>query len=275
MAVKKMKIINFSKLISIVIGLSLILVCSAAAMSIDTQESKALLSNTPVMSAVKENIQKFTGSPIDGINHIEIMNSYVGDVYQVRTVTGDVFSINVKTGKVESASIQLGKEYSLAGNDLSGMKEVAENFVTKHYANFTSKKMPLVESQVIDHGDAGKEYNFIWNEKYGEAFGLSGVSISICPDSNRIYYHAIDRDLLIDTTPKVTQTDAQETARSTYKVGIKAETKSRLLVIPDGDNQKLVWQVETSEHNNEGFSNGGIAIIDAISGKVLSINPYL
>jgi len=269
-----MEKLNLSKLFGIVIGLSLILVCSAAAMATDNVDQDALLSNGAVMALVKENIQKFAGSPVDAIDHITMMKTYVGNVYQVATQTGNVYNINVKTGRVETAIIQAGLEDSIAGNDLLGMENVAESFAEKHYPDFADKKMTLVESRVIDHGDMGKEYVFSWNAKSGDAYTLSAVSISYFPEDNTMYYHGTDRDLLVDTTPKVSQTDAQKTGERAFNMGSAAETQSQLFVVPSGDSQKLVWMVTTAEYDKDSITHGGSVIIDAISGKVLSTNPF-
>jgi hypothetical protein len=269
-----MKKNNLSKVFGIVMGLSLLLVCSAAAMAIDNQDQNALLSNGSVVDFVKENIQKFTGSPVDAIDHITTMKTYVGNVYLVTTKTGNVYTIDVKTGQVETAMLQTGLEDSIAGKDLSGMKKVAESFAEKHYTNFTAKKMTFVESRVIDHGDMGKEYVFSWNAKSGDAYTLSEVSVSFFPDDNIMYYHGIDHDLLVDTTPKVSQTDAEKTGERTFNMGSAAETQSRLSVMPFGDSQKLAWMVTTAEYDKDGIAHGGSVIIDALSGKVLSTNPF-
>ena len=265
---------NLTKLFGIVIGLSLIFVCSATAMATDNQDQNALLSNGSVVVLVTENIQKFTGSPVDAIDHITMKKTYVGDVYQVTTKTRNVYSINVKTGQIETAMIQTGLTDSIAGKDLSGMEKVAESFAEKHYSNFTAKKMTPVESRVIDHGDMGKEYVFSWNAKSGDAYTLSAVSISYFPDDNTMYYHGTDRDLLVDTTPKVSQIDAQKTGARTFNMGSGTETQSQLFVMPSGDNQKLAWMVTTVEYDKDGVAHGGSVIIDAISGKVLSTNPF-
>jgi len=265
---------SFSKVIGIVIGLSLILVCSTAAMATDTQDQNALLSNGSVMALVQENIQKFTGSQPDAIDHITMMKTYVGNVYQVATTTGNVYNINVKTGQVETAIIQTGLEDSIAGKDLLGMEKVAESFAEKHYTNFADTKMTPVESRIIDHGDMGKEYVFSWNAKSGDAYTLSAVSISYFPDDNTMHYHGTDRDLLVDTTPEVSQTDAQKIGEHAFNMGFAAETQSQLFVMPSGDGQKLAWRVITAEYDKDGIAHGGSVIIDAISGTVLSTNPF-
>jgi len=266
--------INLSKLISIVIGLSLILTCSAAAMVPDNQNSKSLLSNGPVVTTAKENIQKFTGSPVDAINGITLMKTYDGYVYQVITATDNVYDINIKTGMVEAAMIQMGNDYSVKGKDISSMKAVADAFVEEHYTNFANKKMTLVRSQVIDHGDMGKEYVFSWNAKSGEAYTLSSASVSFFPDDNTLYYHGTDRELLVDTIPKLPQDDAQKIGERAFNMGSEAETQSRLVVIPSGESQKLAWIVDTVEYDKEGIANGGSVTVDAISGEVLSTNPF-
>jgi len=154
------------------------------------------------------------------------------------------------------------------------MKKQAETFVQKNYKTFTDKNMILVKYEVIDHGDAGKEYLFIWNEMVNDVYTPSAVMISVLPDwDNSIIYNAIDCPLLIDTTPKVLQDAAQETALQALVMGSAAEIQSTLRVIPYGDSQKLVWIVETIQIEKDKTNHGGTVFIDAISGEILSINP--
>lgn len=257
----------------IIIGVSLIFACSAVAVSPDDKVNEELLSNQAVMSTVSANIQKFIGSPVGAIEHISVMKTYVGEVYQVTTVSGDLFNINVKTDEIETAIIQNGLKTTITGASLSEMQDVAETYAKDHYKNFTKKNMTLVQSKVINHGDMGEEFVFVWNERSGEAYTLSGVLISIYPEDNTIEYHGTDQELLIDTTPKISQTDAQTTGERTFGMRSAARTQSHLCVILYGDRQRLAWIVNTEEYDKRGFAHGGTVTIDAISGEVLSTDP--
>jgi hypothetical protein len=268
-----MRKITYSKMIGIIVGLSLVLVCSAGAVSPEDKDAEALFSNSVVMSSVNANVQNFTGAPVDAIERIAVLKTYVGDVYQVTTASGNLFNINVKTGEIETAIIQNGLKTSFDGTTLSEMRDVAETYAKDHYKNFTQKKMTLVQSVVIDHGDAGYEYMFSWNEKFGEAYSLSGVSISIYPNDNIIEYHGTDRELLIDTTPKISKTDARITGERAFGMGSSTKTQAKLRVILFDDRQKLAWIVNTEEYDKMGFAHGGTVTIDAISGEVLSTDP--
>jgi hypothetical protein len=271
--VEIMKKINLSNLIGILLGLSLILVGSVAA---DTSNSTdALISPETIGTGiVKENIQKFTGSSDEVITYQGMKEYTRGKVYEVTTKTGR-FLVNIKTGEIESAIIQNGlPASSLTATDAAGMMGQAEAFAQKNYRNFTGKKMVLTESRVLDHGDAGKEYLFVWNEIVGEAFTPSEVMVSLFPDwGNSIAYIGIDRPLLIDTTPEISREAAQETALRVFTMGSAAKAESKLVVITDGDNQKLVWVTETFERDKDNLGHGGIVIVDADTGDVLSVNP--
>jgi hypothetical protein len=271
--VKTMLNINISKLIGIIIGLSLILVCSAAAVADNTQDTGTLIYPEKIGTGiVRENIQKFTGLPDEIITYVGTKELPNGRVYEVTTASGR-FNVNAKTGEIESALIKNGLSES-SPNDVASLKKEAKAFALKNYRNFSSKKMVFVESRVLDHGDAGKEYRYIWNEMDGNVYTMSSVMISIFPDwNNSISYLGIDRPLLIDTIPKVMQDSAHKTTLHTFAMGSSAEIQSKLMVIPDKNGQKLVWVVETVETGKDNTDHGGMAIIDAVSGDVLSVNP--
>jgi hypothetical protein len=270
----EMKKMNFSKLIGIIIGLSLILACSAAAVT----DSGALLSPKTIGTGiVKENIQKFTESPDAVVTYKGMKEFSMGKMYEVATNAGDMYYVNANTGDIEVAMIRNAvSTKSMKVKDIGGMKEPVQKFVEKNYRNFNTKKMTLVDSKIIEHGDAAKEYEFYWNEMSGEAYTLSSVKVSVYPDrNNTITYVAFDRPLLVDTTPEVSRANAETTALSTLKMGAAATTTSKLVVRPSGDSQKLVWLVNTVQMDDEGYSYGGIVTVDAISGEVLSVNPVL
>ncbi|MFA4878270.1 MAG: hypothetical protein WC586_12775 [Methanoregula sp.] len=272
-----MKSINFSKLVGLVIGISLILVCSVAATE-PGQGSVTLISpNTIGTGIVKENILKFAESSDAIVTYKGTKEFPLGKMYEVATEVGDRYYVNANTGDIEVAMIRnaiLAK--SMNAKDIGSMKEPVQKFVERNYRSFNTKKMILVDSKIIDHGDAGKEYVFYWNEMSGEAYTLSSVMVSVYPDmDNTITYVGFDRPLLIDTTPKVSQAGAEATVLRSFEMGATAKTTSKLLVVPDGNNQKLVWLVDTVEQDKEGLSHGGSATVDVISGAVISINPVL
>jgi hypothetical protein len=198
-------------------------------------------------------------------------------MYDVSTNAGDRYYVNANTGDIEVATIHnavLTK--SMDTTDIGSMKEKVQKFVEKNYLNFNNKKMTLADSKIIDHGDAGKEYVFYWNEMSGDAYTLSSVMVSVYPNlDNTLTYIGFDRPLLVDTTPRISQNDAEATALRTFKMSAAAITMSKLVVIPIGENQKLVWIVDSIEQDEEGFSHGGRATVDAFSGEVISINPVL
>ncbi|MDO9550445.1 MAG: hypothetical protein Q7J03_05670 [Methanoregula sp.] len=267
---------NLPKLIGIVIGLSMILACSAAALTDKIQTSPFLpFPDTIGNSIVKDNIQKFTGSQNEAVTYRGTKEFPLGKMYEVTTNSGDRYYINANNGEIEVAMIRnAASTKSISGTDIASIRDPVKKFVETNYRNFTNKQMKLDESKVIDHGDAGKEYVFYWNAMSGEAYTLSSVMVSVYPDmENAITYVAFDRPLLVDTMPKVSQDEAEKSALHTFEMGAAAKTMSKLLVVPDGSNQKLVWLVDTVEQDEEGFTHGGIATVDAVTGEVISTSP--
>ena len=269
-----MQKVRLSKLVGILIGLSLILSCSVTA---TTDSGTLVLPKTIDTGVVKEKILKFTESSDAVITYKGIKEFSTGKMYEVSTDAGDVYYVNANTGDIEVALIHNAlSTKTMNGKNIDDMIKPVQKFVEKNYPNFMNKKMVLVDSKVIEHGDAAKEYVFYWNEMSGEAYTLSSIKVSVYPGwNNTVSYVAFDRPLLVDTIPKVSQADAEATAMGTLKMGLSATTTSHLVVSPSGDSQKLVWLVNTVQLDEEGYSYGGIVTIDAISGKVISINPVL
>lgn len=276
--VKKMQKNNLLKLIGVLFGLSILLTCTVTALDDNNMASQAILSpDATEKGIVKENIQKFTGSQNVVISNKGIREFPLGKMYEVTTNAGDRYYVNANTGDIEVATIHNAvSTKSMDTNDIARMNETVQKFVEKNYRNFTAKKMTLVNSKIIDHGDAGKEYIYYWNEMSGDAYTVSSVMVSFNPNlDNTLTYIGFDRPLLIDTTPKISQNDAEVIARSIFKMSSAAITTSKLVIVPNGENQKLVWIVDSIELDEKGLSHGGKATVDALSGKVISINPVL
>jgi hypothetical protein len=269
---------KLSKLLGIIIGLSLILTCSVTAIIDPSQDSAAHISPATIGTGiVKENIQKFAESSVAVFTYKGMKEFPIGKMYEIETDDGDRYYVNADTGNIEVAMIHNAVPVkSMNPKDIGGMKEQVQKFVEKNYASFNTKKMTLADSKILDHGDAGKEYVFYWNEMSGEAYTLSSIMVSVYPGmDNTMTYVAFDRPLLIDTTPKVSRAVAESTALRTFEMSSTAKTTSKLLVVPDGSGQKLVWLVDTYEQDQTGLTHGGSVTVDAISGENMSINPVI
>lgn len=271
-----MKTITYTRLVGIFLGLTVILACSFAGAAVNGSESNALSPTEMLGSGIlQEKIQKFTDdSAAESATYVGTKDLPSGKMYEFETKSGR-FGIDAKTGEVETAIIKGSiVPNSITANNFDGVKSQAQSFVEENYPNFMNRTMVLSESRIIDHGDAGKEYYFVWNEMAGDAYTQNVVQFSVFPEwNNTITYIGIDRPLLIDTKPNIPQNVARAKTLGAFGLSAGAQVSSKLVVVPNGDGQKLIWVVDATEQKKDLTYYGGTALIDAVTGNVLSVYP--
>lgn len=188
--------------------------------------------------------------------------------YLVMEVENDWFYVNSDTGIIERVTFNDARQNSskVLLSEREAMKR-AEGFVKQKYG---IGDMELVRSDLLDHGNV-KKYLFIWAEK------ISGVetnrmAVSVNPNTGQIIsFMGMFREAKVQLQPEISREKAIEIANNQFNVQ-NPQTKARLSIeYPEKDVQKLVWVIETE---SEESLNGGMAVIDAVSGEILMASPY-
>lgn len=136
--------------------------------------------------------------------------------------------------------------------------------------------MVLTESELVDHGDAGKTYNFRWNEKINTVISPNAVVVVINSDGgNVISYINSDSPLNVDITPSITKEDAIVKATTVFSPIENVSSDAHLFIYPKNENeQKLMWDVEITGQLHNNVERGGYVYIDAHSGNIVEVGHF-
>lgn len=195
------------------------------------------------------------------------------------------FYVNAKTGDVELASIydRIKNSSCVRLTQDEALKQ-ALNIARKNYRDFDRLDMQLDRSELLDHGDAGKEYLFEWVRKVDDVtITANRVCITLNPCSGEMTsYISVNMPVIISPVPSpvISKEMADTIAISQFNDTGLACTGSRLYLqcLPEGT-QSLIWVVsvhgEFTDTDSHADHAGGDVTIDAVTGKVLAVNPCM
>jgi hypothetical protein len=241
----------------------------------------------------KESVREFEKDPSIALNQKAQMSTPRGEIYEMTSDTGRYF-VNAKTGDVELASFYgKQKQTSLVSAlvktaGISGPSDygpvtmdqavtVARDYAGENYKAFYRRAMVLKESKFVDHGAGGKTYYNIWMEKVNGVTIPNGVVVTVDADTGDVLsYIAIDQPVSADIVPSVSRNAAIDKAISVFPGIIPVTSDANLKVIsPDEVIQKLVWSVDIVGTPTDNIEQGGQVFVDAHTGDVMMVNPYV
>ncbi|MBP2145375.1 hypothetical protein J2129_000829 [Methanofollis sp. W23] len=188
------------------------------------------------------------------------------------------FYINSQTKSIEGAIFYKSLENSTEVQvNEENARKIAEEYARSKYRAFAHKKMHLLRSDLLDHGDAGKEYLFVWDEIVDGVLTPNYVSVSINPNTGGVIsYHGTERALEVDLRPKIFRHDAIKTAIAQFKEIEVSNVDVQLAVMyPEQDEQRLTWVVDLDGKRKDNYAQGGQVLVDAMTGEVMLVDPYL
>ncbi len=144
--------------------------------------------------------------------------------------------------------------------------------------------MQLTTAKLQDYGD-GKQYEFVWNEMINGIKTPNLVYSSINPNTGEIIsYVGINRSITVPMEPAISSAEAITKAENHFGALDTLEPTTAELSVQylKPSAQILVWTVEvkgvSSNNNDEEKSSrlmGGIISIDAITGDIIHVSPWL
>ncbi len=225
----------------------------------------------------KEKVQEFVNDPSVNIQYQNTECLNLGDYYTFSTGHGQVY-VNMYTGVVERASFNdAWKSSGEIRSDNAGPEMVAREYVEEKYSGFADMNMQLIKSDLRNHGDAGSENSFIWRETIEGVLTPNTVVVNINPASGRIVsYIGIQREINCVLEPELSEEDVLKIAEKQFP-GIEVTEKTAELTIEytKPDLQSLTWVITMKGKPKDYVLQGGLVVIDALTGEVLMTSPYL
>jgi hypothetical protein len=232
-----------------------------------------------------ESIRQFIGDPEAVVVFEERMVNVAGEPFETYRVNKDRFIVDPETGMVTGAQFVEAQRKIQGPLSVEQAKNSAKIFAQIHYNNFNSRNMVLTESQAIDHGDAGTEYSYTWNEQDQSINTGNLVHVSLNTDGSVRSYHARYKTVPRMEPARISKSQAIDTATryviETTKVSniSSNETSALLTAMPDGSN-RVVWIVSVILRYMDlrlGIEDhrGGSVYIDAMNGEIVKFDPCL
>jgi hypothetical protein len=220
----------------------------------------------------KNKVKNFIEQPTAEVNFKMVKNFPIEKLYEFNT-SDSTFYVNPKTGEVEYARFDKSIINSdIVRLDLNKAKDIAQKYALKKYIGFADKKMQLVDSELIDHGDAGKEYFFAWNEIINEVYTLNSVLIRINPNTGEVISYSSTHDVVkISLTPVIIKDKAIQIAKNFAKNITDQKAEAKLQIIYANGTQKLSWILDVKGNWEDGNPAWETIIINAENGEVI---PY-
>ncbi|MDK2891602.1 MAG: hypothetical protein PWR21_2234 [Methanoculleus sp.] len=260
------------------IGIILVSGASAISQGEKNVESQIVNQNNILdCEEAKNQIQAFMEGKDISIEYKGTMPTPSGDMMLFGS-DDERYYINSQSGSIEGALFlrSLDNSNEVRFNAENAQK-IAEDYAKSKYRPFTQKNMQLIRSDLLDHGDGGKEYLFVWCEIVNGALTPNYVSISINPNTGEVIsYIGIERALNVDLDPEISREDAIKTAIAQFKEIKVSNVDTQLAVIyVDQNEQCLAWVVTIDGKESDSTTQGGTVLVDAMSGKVVQVDPYL
>ena len=224
----------------------------------------------------KENAALFLGKDISDLSYQNEDRQDIGSYYIFNSDNARVY-VNMYTGKVERASYNDARRSS--GKvliDSSKAETIAKDYAKKNYDDFDGKNMKLIESKLLNHGDSGSEYSFVWRENIDDVLTPNFVLINLNAESGKIIsYIGINRELTVSTKPKITEEEAFKIATEQYPDIEIVKSDSYLSIeYTKPETQSLIWVITLEGKPVDYTMYGGTVVIDAKDGSVLMKGSY-
>jgi len=161
--------------------------------------------------------------------------------------------------------------------DLAAAEAAARTYAEEKYSDFTKKNMRLIESSPVSHGDAGSEYSYIWREEISSVLTPNTVVVNLNPSTGEIVsYIGIQREIECPLEPKLSRDEALKIAAGQFPgIRVTDATADLSVEYTRPDAQTLTWVITMRGEPKDHVFQGGLVVIDAQTGEVLMVGPYL
>ena len=232
---------------------------------------------TPIgINEAEKNAAAFLENPNIQLKYEYEYKSDSGSSYVFSTGNGQVY-VNMYTGTVERATFYDAKKSSESvAIDMDQAEKIAREYAIKKYEGFDNMNMLLIESELLNHGDGGYEYSFVYREMIDDVFSPNAVVINLNANSGDVMsYMSKHNEIVIDTKSKISREDAIISAKAVFpKKDLKVNDSYLSIEYTKPEVQSLIWVVILEGESVDDMLYGGVVVVDAISGDVILVSPY-
>jgi uncharacterized membrane protein YkoI len=234
--------------------------------------------NAPIgVDTAKGKAQDFLNAPDATVQYQKTERLNLGEYYVFGTGDGQVY-VNARTGAVERATFDSARKDSRDVRlDRAAAEATARAYAEEKYSGFAKKSMQLTRSDLVSHGDAGSEYSYIWREEISDVLTPNTVVVNLNPSTGEIVsYIGIQREIKCSLEPKLSRDEALKIAAGQFPgIRVTSATADLSVEYTRPDTQTLTWVITMRGEPEDHVLQGGLVVIDAQTGEVLMVSPYL
>ena len=250
------------------------IVCIIIAVSITSVAGAGTLIG---VDTAKENAQDFLNAPDATVQYQKTERLNQGEYYVFGTGDGQVY-VNARTGVIERATFDSArKDCRDVRLDRAAAEATARAYAEEKYSGFAKKSMQLTRSDLVSHGDAGSEYSYIWREEISGVLTPNTVVVNLNPSTGEIVsYIGIQREIECPLEPKLSRDEALKIAAGQFPgIRVTDATADPSVEYTRPDAQTLTWVITMRGEPEDHVLQGGLVVVDAQTGEVLMVSPYL
>jgi len=234
--------------------------------------------NAPIgVDTAKGKAQDFLNAPDATVQYQKTERLNLGEYYVFGTGDGQVY-VNARTGVIERATFDSARKDSRDVRlDRAAAEATARAYAEEKYSGFGKKNMRLTRSDLVSHGDAGSEYSYIWREEISGVLTPNTVVVNLNPSTGEIIsYLGIQREIECPLEPKLSRDEALKIAAGQFPgIRVTSATADLSVEYTRPDTQTLTWVITMRGEPEDHVLQGGLVVIDAQTGEVLMVSPYL
>ncbi|PKL63445.1 MAG: hypothetical protein CVV31_01225 [Methanomicrobiales archaeon HGW-Methanomicrobiales-2] len=229
------------------------------------------------VDTAKKEVQDFLNTQDAAIEYQKTEHLNLGNYYVFGTGEGQIY-VNDQTGAVERATFDSArKDFHEIRLDRAAAEAAARAYAEEKYDGFAGKSMRLIGSNLVSHGDAGSEYSYIWREEIKGVLTPNTVVVNLNPSTGEIVsYIGIQREIKCPLEPKFSRDEALKIAAGQFPgIRVTSATTDLSVEYTRPDAQTLTWVITMRGEPEDHVLQGGLVVVDAQTGEVLMVSPYL
>ncbi len=235
--------------------------------------------NQANIDLAKDKIKKFSGKSDEKVSFKQKMTAPHGDYYEMRSDDA-IYYVDINTGEVDGATYL--NTVSTGNNSTNKLSQnqaesIARDFIEKHDSKFsTIENMSLIKADLVDHGTAGSEYEFVWGQTLNGI--LTPNATRVCIDSATgevISYACIKKSTKVKLESKIPNNQAITKAAGQFNNIIVTNSEASLKIFYKHDgSQTVAWVVHIIGQPINRIDQGGEVVIDANTGEIISTYSF-
>ena len=218
----------------------------------------------------EETLTTFLSEPLPKNLHWVESPTLVGPGYVAALPQVGIFEVDSKGAHVIVA-VFVATASSGSAVNMNQAQTIAMEYAKKHFPGGDVSKLQLREAKLLNQ-TGFQEFSFTWQGQQGEAWLPTYTHVGVSTGGVIREFSYFELPLKVGTQPRVSASNADETARTALHLSSTmtiTSTSLEVMVVPGGT-ERLVWHV-VFEGSQAGVLARLDAMVDALTGAFVSV----